>query len=84
MDNPSLVSESNCYKYLKAKSLKFAGNKITVDRGRDNTKAEKHVAGAEVKGIDYTETTTPTFGPIGTDSALIEEGDNFGFDGGFI
>ena len=60
------------------------GNKITVDRGRDNTKAEKHVAGAEVKGIDYTETTAPTFGPIGTDSALIEEGDNFGFDGGFI
>ena len=61
------------------------GNKITVDRGRDNTKAEKHVAGAEVKGIDYTEAApAPTFGPIGADSALIEEGDNFGFDGGFI
>jgi hypothetical protein len=59
-------------------------NKITVDRGRDNTKAEKHVSGASVKGIDYTETTTPTFGPIGVDSALIEEGDNFGFDGGFL
>ena len=61
------------------------GNKITVDRGRDNTKAEKHVAGAEVKGIDYTEAApAPTFGPIGADSALIEEGDNFGFDGGFL
>jgi len=60
------------------------GNKLTVDRGRDNTKAEKHVAGSEVKGIDYTETTTPTYGPIGVDSALIEDGDNFGFDGGFI
>ena len=60
------------------------GNKLTVDRGRDNTKAEKHVAGSDVKGIDYTETTAPTFGPIGTDSALIEQGDNFGFDGGFI
>ena len=59
-------------------------NKITVDRGRDNTKAEKHVSGASVKGIDYTETTTPTFGPIGVDSALIEDGDNFGFDGGFL
>jgi len=59
-------------------------NKITVDRGRDNTKAEKHVSGESVKGIDYTETTTPSFGPIGTDSALIEEGDNFGFDGGFL
>jgi hypothetical protein len=59
-------------------------NKITVDRGRDNTKAEKHVSGASVKGIDYTETTTPSFGPIGTDSALIEDGDNFGFDGGFL
>jgi len=59
-------------------------NKITVDRGRDNTKAEKHVSGESVKGIDYTETTTPSFGPIGTDSALIEEGDNFGFDGGYL
>ena len=60
------------------------GNKLTVDRGRDNTKAEKHVGGAEVKGIDYTETTLPSIGTIGVDSALIEEGDNFGFDGGFI
>ena len=60
------------------------GNKLTVDRGRDNTKAEKHVAGSDVKGIDYTETTAPTFGPIGVDSALIEDGDNFGFDGGYI
>ena len=59
-------------------------NKITVDRGRDNTKPEKHVSGASVKGIDYTETTAPSFGPIGTDSALIEEGDNFGFDGGYL
>ena len=38
---------------------------------------------AEVKGIDYT-TTTTSIGTIGADSALIEEGDNFGFDGGFI
>ena len=59
-------------------------NKITVDRGRDNTKAEKHVSGASVKGIDYTETTAPSFGPIGVDSALIEDGDNFGFDGGYL
>ncbi len=60
------------------------GNKITVDRGRDNTKAEKHVAGAEVKGIDYTETTLPSIGTIGVDSAIIEDGDNFGFDGGYL
>ena len=61
------------------------GNKLTVDRGRDNTKAAKHVSGAEVKGIDYTETTvTGTTGTIGVDSALIEEGDNFGFDGGHV
>ena len=66
--------------YVRSKT----GNKLTVDRGRDNTKAEKHVAGSDVKGIDYTETTAPTFGPIGVDSALIEDGDNFGFDGGFI
>ena len=59
-------------------------NKITVDRGRDNTKAEKHVSGASVKGIDYTTTSLPSVGTIGVDSALIEEGDNFGFDGGFL
>ena len=67
--------------YVRSKT----GNKITVDRGRDNTKAEKHVGGAEVKGIDYTEAApAPTFGPIGADSALIEDGDNFGFDGGYL
>jgi len=67
--------------YVRSKT----GNKLTVDRGRDNTKAEKHVAGAEVKGIDYTEASpAPSYGTIGADSALIEEGDNFGFDGGFI
>ena len=60
------------------------GNKITVDRGRDNTKVEKHVSGADVKGIDYTTTTLPSVGTIGVDSALIEDGDNFGFDGGFL
>jgi hypothetical protein len=65
--------------YVRSKT----GNKLTVDRGRDNTTATKHVAGAEVKGIDYTTTTTST-GTIGVDSALIEDGDNFGFDGGFI
>jgi len=59
-------------------------NKITVDRGRDNTKAEKHVSGASVKGIDYTTTSLPSVGTIGVDSALIEDGDNFGFDGGFL
>ena len=66
--------------YVRSKT----GNKITVDRGRDNTKAEKHVAGAEVKGIDYTETTLPSVGTIGVDSAVIEDGDNFGFDGGYL
>ena len=59
-------------------------NKITVDRGRDNTKAEKHVSGASVKGIDYTTTSLPSVGTIGVDSAPIEEGDNFGFDGGYL
>ena len=65
--------------YVRSKT----GNKLTVDRGRDNTSATKHVSGAEVKGIDYT-TTTTSIGTIGVDSALIEDGDNFGFDGGFI
>ena len=66
--------------FVKSKN----GNTLNVDRGRDNTKPEKHVSGAEVKGIDYSTTTIPSVGTIGVDSALIEDGDDFGFDGGFI
>ena len=56
------------------------GNKLTVRRGQDSTLATAHLNGAEIKGIDYTDTTT-SIGTIGVDSALVEEGDDFGFSG---
>ena len=53
---------------------------MTVRRGQDSTLATAHLNGAEIKGIDYTDTTT-SIGTIGVDSALVEEGDDFGFSG---
>jgi hypothetical protein len=51
--------------YVTAKS----GNIITVERGKDNTTITPHLAGAEVKLI------------TSTDNTLIEDGDDFGFNG---
>ena len=51
--------------YVKSKS----GNVLTVDRGRDNTTITPHLAGAPIKSI------------TAADDALVEEGDDFGFDG---
>ena len=45
------------------------GNNLTVERGQDNTVAASHLKGAEVKSI------------TAVDNTLIEEGDDFGFDG---
>ena len=42
---------------------------MTVERGQDQTVAASHFKGAEVKSI------------TAADNALIEEGDDFGFDG---
>ena len=62
--------------YVKSVS----GNSITVRRGEDGTTAVAHPTGSDIKGIDYTDTTT-SIGTIGVDSALIEDGDDFGFSG---
>ena len=51
--------------YVKA----IEGNSITVERGQDETVAASHLKGAEVKSI------------TAADNVLIEEGDDFGFDG---
>ena len=51
--------------YVKSKD----GNSITVERGQDSTVAASHLKGAEVKSI------------TAADNVLIEEGDDFGFDG---
>ena len=45
------------------------GNNLTVERGQDQTVAASHLKGAEVKSI------------TAADNVLIEEGDDFGFDG---
>ena len=48
------------------------GNKITVKRAQDNTTVQNHVKGAQILGINY---------PGTDDNALIQFGDDFGFDG---
>ena len=48
------------------------GNKMTVRRAQDSTMEQNHVKGAQVKGINY---------PGTDDNALIQFGDDFGFDG---
>ena len=47
----------------------ISGNKITVDRGRDNTTISTHLRGAAVKPI------------TAADNLLVQSGDDFGFDG---
>ena len=48
------------------------GNKLTVKRAQDNTTVQNHVKGAQILGINYTDAKE--------DNALIEFGDDFGFD----
>ena len=52
---------------LKVSSI--FGNKLTVIRGADSTTASAHVSGSEIKLITQ------------ADNALIQFGDDFGFDG---
>ena len=49
----------------------ISGNKITVRRGEDKTAATIHLGGTEIHEI------------TAADNALIEVGDDFGFDGSF-
>lgn len=69
---PAIVSGQKLYVnigdeelYVKSKD----DNSITVERGQDSTVATSHLKGAEVKSI------------TAADNVLIEEGDDFGFDG---
>jgi hypothetical protein len=54
--------------YVKSKD----DSTLTVERGRDSTKAISHVSGAEIKSI------------TSADNLLIKDGDNFGFSGNTI
>ena len=62
--------------YVRSKS----DNTLNVTRGKDGATPIDHVKGAEVKGIDFRNTST-SVGTMGVDSAAIPEGDDFGFDG---
>ena len=46
----------------------ISGNKITVRRGEDGTQIETHLGGTEIHAINA------------ADNALIEVGDDFGFE----
>jgi len=63
----SYISLNSETLYVKSKS----GNTLVVDRGSYETTIAKHVLGTEIFTIDS------------DDNALIEFGDNFGFDGTF-
>ena len=69
---PALSSSTKLYINIGDEELyvkKIEGNSITVERGQDRTVAASHLKGAEVKSI------------TAADNVLIEEGDDFGFDG---
>ena len=68
--------EENKYIYVGTEEMyvdSVTGNKLTVKRNQDNTTPQNHVKGAQVMGINYPGSDD--------DNALIEFGDNFGFDG---
>ena len=55
-------------------------NSIIVERAQDNTLAASHVKGSAVRVINPITSATDTTVTY-DDNALIEDGDNFGFDG---
>ena len=57
-------------------------NKLNVDE--EETIQNQRNMFLEQKSKVRLQSTTLTYGTIGVDSALIEDGDDFGFDGGFI
>ena len=70
--------EAEKYVYIGQEEMyveSVTGNKMTVKRAQDNTTVQNHVKGAQVLGINY---------PGTDDNALIEFGDDFGFDGSII
>ena len=69
--NPSGITE-NTYVYVGSEEMyveKVVGDEMRVKRGQDNTRAQKHVNGADVFSITK------------EDDKLIEFGDDFGFNG---
>ena len=54
------------------------GRSLVVERAQDNTVAASHVIGTSVRVVNPTVASNAV---AQDDNALIEEGDNFGFDG---
>jgi len=71
VDDPSSITAKSYYEINGEEIyvVSISGSKVTVERGKDNTKVDKHVKGEQIKSI------------TSTDNALIEMGDDFGFDG---
>lgn len=71
VNNASAINP-NTYLDLEGEEIfvkSISSNILTVERGKDNTLITSHLSGAEIKSI-----TT-------ADNALVESGDNFGFNG---
>jgi len=69
---PAIPSSGKLFLELGGEEIQVVSkdsDSITVKRGQDGTTAISHLKGAEVKSI------------TSADNALIEEGDDFGFDG---
>jgi len=74
VDDASSITE-NTYIVIDDESMyvsKVTNNTLTVKRAQDGTTAASHVTGTGVGTI------------TASDNALIELGDDFGFDGGFV
>ena len=78
LDDGSTISAStnasSTYIYIDQEEMyvqAVTGNKLTVKRGQDGTTIANHVKGAQVNTLNA------------ADAALIEVGDDFGFDGSF-
>jgi len=72
--NDASVISVNTYFDLEGEEIYVTsklGNTLTVERGKDNTNITSHLAGSPIKSI------------TAADDALIEEGDDFGFNGSF-
>ena len=71
------------YCYIDEEEMKITmvnTNSIIVERAQDNTLAASHVKGSAIRVINPITSATDTAITY-DDNALIEDGDNFGFDG---
>ena len=74
VNDPSSIT-NNTYLDIEGEEVfvtNISGNKVTVERGKDNTKITPHLAGAAVKPI------------TSSDNNLVQLGDDFGFSGTFV